>query len=132
MVAGVISSVGLTDLIISEGTLNNEFAYVQALLFYKDSYKKIKPQGKIYLYFEHDGASSHTSLKNKKSIEGLFGEIKVIQNPLNFSDLDNPIENIWDYIKPRIKRRNSKAYDELKKFTLEEWNLIPISMNKNF
>lgn len=39
MVAGGISSVGLTDLIISEGTLN-EFAYAQALLFYKDSYEK--------------------------------------------------------------------------------------------
>ena len=73
MVAGGISSVGLTDLIISEGTLN-EFAYAQALLFYKDSYEKIKNQGKIDLYFEQDGASSHTSSSNKKLIEDLFGK----------------------------------------------------------
>ena len=73
MVAGGISSVGITDLIISEGTLN-EFAYAQALLFYKDSYEKIKNQGKIDLYFEQDGASSHISLSNKKLIEDLFGK----------------------------------------------------------
>ena len=130
MVAGGISSVGITDLIISEGTLN-EFAYAQALLFYKDSYEKIKNQGKIDLYFEQDGASAHTSSSNKKLIDDLFGKIKLIQNPPNSPDLAYPIENIWGFIKPRIKRRNPKTYDELKKFTLEEWNLIPTSMIKN-
>jgi hypothetical protein len=29
------------------------------------------------------------------------------------------------YIKPRIKRRNHQTLEELKKFTLEEWNAIP-------
>ena len=76
MVAGGISSGGLTDLIISEGTLN-EFAYAQALLFYKDSYEKIKNQWKIDLYFEQDGSSSHTSLSNKILIEGLFRKNKI-------------------------------------------------------
>ena len=36
-----------------------------------------------------------------------------------------PIESLWGYIKPRIKKRNPKTLDELKKFTLEEWNNIP-------
>ena len=36
-----------------------------------------------------------------------------------------PIENIWGYIKPRIKKRDPQTLEELKRFTLEEWNLIP-------
>ena len=48
-----------------------------------------------YLYFEQDGASAHTCSSNKKLIEDLFGEIKLIQNPSNSPDIAYPIENIW-------------------------------------
>ena len=49
----------------------------------------------------------------------------LIHNPPNSPKLAYPIEFIWAYIKPRIKRRNPQTLEELKKFTLEEWNAIP-------
>ncbi len=58
-------------------------------------------------------------------IEKLFWKNKLIQNPPNSPDLAYPIEYIWAYIKPRIKRRNPQTLEELKKFILEEWNEIP-------
>lgn len=130
LIAGGICAGGLTDLIINEGTLN-EFAYAQVLLFYKDSFKELKKKLNNELYFEQDGASAHTSRTNKIFIEKLFGKNSLIQNPPNSPDLAYPIEYIWAYIKPRIKRRNPQTLEELKKFTLEEWNAIPKKMIDN-
>ena len=42
-----------------------------------------------------------------------------------------PIENIWGYLKPRIKKRNPQIIEELKQYTVEEWNKIPLKMIKN-
>ena len=83
------------------------------------------------LYFEQDGASAHTSRTNKILIEKLFGKNILIQNPPNSPDLAYPIEYIWAYIKPRIKRRNQQTLEELKKFTLEEWKAIPKTIIDN-
>ena len=55
----------------------------------------------------------------------LFGEDCLIQNPPNSPDLAYPIENLWAYKKPRIKKRDPQNIEELKKFTLDEWNNIP-------
>ena len=54
----------------------------------------------------------------------LFGEDCLLQNPPNSPDLAYPIENLWAYIKPRIKK-DPQNIEELKKFTLDEWNNIP-------
>jgi hypothetical protein len=62
-------------------------------------------------------------------IQKLFGN-NIIQNPPNSPDLAYPIENIWGYKKPRIKRRAPKSLKELKKFVIEEWNSIPRSIIK--
>ena len=77
------------------------------------------------LYFEQDGASAHTSRTNMVLIDKLFGKNALIQNPPNSPDLAYPIEYLWAYIKPKIKRRNPQTIEELKKVTLEEWNAIP-------
>ena len=42
-----------------------------------------------------------------------------------------PIEDLWAIIKPRIKRRQPQSLEELKKFALEEWNLVPNSIIQN-
>ena len=63
MVAGGISSKGLSDLIFLEGP-ENEFSYAQIWLYYKDNMDKFK--GRIY--FEQDGATPHTSAANKALI----------------------------------------------------------------
>ena len=127
MVAGGISSGGLTNLILVENTVN-EFAYAQMLLYFKEDYEKIKEKiGE--LYFEQDGATSHTSVSNKKLIHKLFGD-NILQNAPNSPDLAYPIENIWGYIKPRIKARNPKNIEELKRYAVEEWNKIPSKIIK--
>ncbi len=121
MVASGICSNGLSNLIILDGS-ENEFAYAQTLLYYKDDFKRFKnPE----LFFEQDGATPHTSESNKNLIYSLFGKDKLIQNPPNSPDLAYPKENIWAYIKPRIKKRVPKNIEELKQFTIEEWNSIP-------
>ena len=46
-------------------------------------------------------------------------------------DLAYLIEDQWDFIKPRIKRRNPASLEELKKFLIEEWNSIPLNLVQN-
>ena len=70
---------------------------------------------KIQNYFEQDGATPHTSKSNKNLINSLLGKDKLIQNPPNSPDLAYPIESIWAYIKPRIKKRDQKNIEDLKK-----------------
>ena len=108
MVAGGICSKGLSNLIILEGP-ENEFSYAQILIYYKDSFEKFKDKG---LLFEQDGATPHTSIANKALIEKLFGEKSFIQNPPNSPDIAYPIETLWGYLKPRIKKRDPQNLEE--------------------
>ena len=85
MVAGGICSAGLSRLILVENTVN-EFAYAQALLFFKEDFDNLKNNSNMIIYFEQDGATPHTSQSNKFLIQKLFGD-KFIQNPPNSPDL---------------------------------------------
>ena len=109
----------------------NEFAYGQALLFYKDDIEEIEKREKIKIIFEQDGASSHTSRTNKYLLDTFFKEDGWFQNPPNSPDLAYPIENLWAIIKPRVKRREPKSIEELKQFLNEEWSSVPIAMVQN-
>ena len=51
--------------------------------------------------------------------------------PPNSPDLAFPIEDLWAIIKPRVKRREPKSKEELKKFILQEWNSVPLSLIRN-
>ena len=133
IVAGGVSFYGLSDLILLKGTMQ-EFSYAQALEYYRDNYenfKKLNPN----LFFEQDGAPSHTSKKIKKLLEKLFGD-NFIQNAPNSPDLAYPIETLWAELKRRVKERRAKNIDQLKQITIEEWNKIPKSfirkLFKNF
>ena len=114
MIAGGICSFGPSRLIIAENT-DNDFAYAQALLYFKEDYDTFKKKYYCDLNFEQDGAISHSSQSNKNLIKELFGEQNFIQNPSCSPDLAYPIENLWGYIKPRIKKRNPENLDDLKK-----------------
>ena len=118
MIAGGINFYGLSRLIFLDGTMN-EFSYGQALLFYKDDIEKIEREHKIKIIFEQDGASSHRSKSNLFLLDKLFTKDGWIQNPPNSPDLAYPIEKLWGIIKPRVRRRNPKNIDELKKYLLE-------------
>ena len=55
----------------------------------------------------------------------------MVQNPPNSPDLAFPIEDLWDIIKPRIKRRELKTLKELKAFIIQEWSSVPLSLIRN-
>ena len=100
-----------------------DFAYAQALEFYKENYENFKKLNEN-LYFEQDGASCHTSKKIKSLLENMFGD-KLIQNAPHSPDIAYPIETLWAELKKRVKSRNPKNAEELKERTIEEWNNIP-------
>ena len=129
-IAGGINYYGLGKLIFLDGTMN-EFSYGQALLFYQDDISRISQKANEEIIFEQDGASSHTSKSNIFLLNKLFKKDGWIQNPPNSPDLAYPIERIWGIIKPRVKRRDPKSLDELKKYLLEEWNSIPKTIVQN-
>ena len=116
MVSRGLCGYGLSNLIFLNGT-ENEFSYAQILFYFKDDLD-ILELGNTKLYFEQDGATPHKTKPKLNLIKRLFGEVLLIQNPLNSPVLAYPIENFWGFIKPRIKKRNPKTLDELKKYTL--------------
>ena len=128
IVAGGVSYYGLSDLILLKGTMQ-EFSYAQALEYYKDNYENFKNINKN-IFFEQDGAPSHTSKKIKKLLEELFGD-NFIQNAPHSPDIAYPIETLWAELKKKVKERRAKNLDELKQITIEEWNKIPKSFIKN-
>ena len=129
-IAGGINYYGLGKLIFLDGTMN-EFSYGQALLFYQDDISRIAKKACGEIILEQDGASSHTSKSNIFLLNKLFKKDGWIQNPPNSPDLAYPIERMWGIIKPRVKRRGPKSVDELKKFLLEEWNSVPLTIVQN-
>ena len=130
MVSGGISYYGLTNIIFVEGTMN-DFAYGQALIFFKEDIEKINRRNNTHLILEQDGASSHTSRSNINLLNESFGKNGWLQNPPNSPDLAFPIEDLWAIIKPRVKRREPKTLEKLKAFILQEWNSVPLSLIRN-
>ena len=122
IVAGGVSYYGLSDLILLKGTMQ-EFSYSQALEYYKDNFENFKKQNKN-MFFEQDGATSHTSKKIKNLLEKLFGD-NLIQNAPHSPDIAYPIETLWAELKKRVKERKTKNLYELKLITIDEWNNIP-------
>jgi len=130
MIAGGISYYGLSHLIFLEGTMN-DFAYGQALLFFKDDIDAIRDKYGVKLIFEQDGAAVHKTRANITLLNRLFGENGWVQNSPNSPDLAYPIEDLWSIVKPRVKRRNPCSIEELKLYLLEEWNSVPIELVQN-
>ena len=110
----------------------NEFAYAQALCYYKDDIEKINRKNKCSLLFEQDGARAHTSKSNINLLNNLFTPDGWIQNPSNSPDIAYPIETLWATLKKRVKKRNPGTIEDLKKITLEEWNKIPPKMIRRY
>ena len=127
MVAGGISFYGLSDLIFVNGSMNT-FSYAQALDFYKNNYDDLLKKNEN-LKFEQDGATCHTSQQNIKFINENFKNF--IQNAPSSPDIAYPIETLWKRLKKKIKEREPKNKNDLKKFAIEEWNKIPLKYIKN-
>ena len=72
----------------------------------------------------------YTSESNKNIIKMRFENNFILNSP-NSLELAYPIENIWWYIKSRIKKRNPHTIEELIQYIVEEWNKKPLKMIKN-
>ena len=97
------------------------------MLYYKDNFDIFKG----IIYFEQEDATPQRNAVNIALIGKLFGEKAFLQNPPNSPDIAYPIETLWGYLKPGIKKRDPKNLKELKEIALEEWNLIPKERIKN-
>ena len=115
MVAGGISSKGLSDLIFLEGP-ENEFSYAQILLYYKDNLDKFK--GRIY--FEQDGATPHTSAANKVLI-GYYILNLFIGAFIAFCASPVYIEYIWNECVWEMVNMERFETFERNGFTVVEW-----------
>ena len=85
-IGGAICFYGLSNLLLLEGT-ENEFAYAQALYYYKDDIEKISRKNKCSLLFDQDGARAHTSKSNINLLNTLFTSDGWIQNLPNSPDI---------------------------------------------
>lgn len=73
--------------------------------------------------WQQDGATCHSSASTLKYLTDKC--IRTIDDwPAQSADL-SPIENLWDYLKDKVKDRQPKCLDELWRYTEEEFHAIP-------
>jgi hypothetical protein len=78
--------------------------------------------------FQQDNDPKHTSRVAKAFLAENVPEL--IDWPSCSPDL-NPIENLWGTVKHNVEKRNPRNLDELERFMVEEWDLIPNSVLVN-
>ena len=77
---------------------------------------------------QEDNDPKHTSLLCRKWKEE--NGVEKIDWPSSSPDL-NPIENVWGLLKNRIRRRNPRSVQQLKKSILLEWSAMDDQLAKN-
>ena len=98
----------------------NTFAYSQALNYYKNNYDEFKKKIDILNKTEPHATNSK---ENINLLNKLIPK-KWIQNSPHSPDIAYPIETLWAKLKKNVKLRYPKNIENLKKFTIEEWNKI--------
>ena len=100
-----------------------------------DFYKSIRHKENIERFNKkykcNFDSPAHTSKHNLNLINKFFEE-NDIQNPPNSPDLAYPIENIWAYLKRKMKNKQPKTIDELIKYTIQICNSIPKKIIKRY
>jgi transposase len=96
-------------------------AFIKHIVPVLDSYMRSHPG----LLFQQDNAGAHGARDTQTELRNRG--IEVIAWPASSPDL-NPIENIWQRIKQRLRRRHECPHnvEELKALVADEWSRITI------
>lgn len=128
MVWGGISKFGFkTELIRIDQTENSE-VYIKLL---KDN-KIIESIEKVFgrnFFWQQDNARPHTSLYSMSELNKMIPAI--LTWPAESPDL-SPIENLWNYLKDKLKDIKFNNFDELFARLKQEWDSITPEMIHNF
>lgn len=121
---GGFSSCVATSLYCFTGKMNAEF-FVGIL---QEQLPEIKEVMGDDWRLQQDNDPKHTSRLAKKFLQENVPA--VMDWPSNSPDL-NPIENLWGLVKRNVEKRKPKNLDDLEKFMIEEWELIPDEVINN-
>ncbi len=120
MIWAAISSAGVGPLCFLKSTVNADIYQEILEHFMLPSADKL--YGDADFIFQQDLAPAHTA-KGAKSWFNDHG-VTVLDWPANSTDL-NPIENLWDIVKRKMRDTRPNNADDLKATVKETWASIP-------
>lgn len=117
---GAITSTGMLDLVIIDGTLNQHNYLNNVLIPRVLPYKQSHPD----MIFQHDGAPAHRAIMIKEWLSS--EDVEVLKWPAQSPDI-NPIENLWNMLKEEIGPLNHigpNQKEELTGVVTEAWEKL--------
>jgi transposase len=120
---GCMSSRGVGNLYRIEGIMDSK-KYHSILVNHMSPLLK-QMDSKVF-WFQHDNDPKHTAKKVKNYLSNQ--QFNVLEWPSQSPDL-NPIENMWGYIKAKIRDRTDRASSlhDVFRIVKEEWQAIPLN-----
>lgn len=126
MVWGCMSALGVGKLVFIEGIMDR---HVYLTILKENLNASVEKMGlsRNGYYFQHDNDPKHTAWDVKM---WLLYNTKHLPTPPQSPDM-NPIENLWAYLKEKVREHHISSKAKLKKVLEEEWYKIPPEKYRN-